>query len=72
MSDPIADIMRDAFVLTGSDEYPNDVAKQIRQQCINEIRPHLTGWNAYGWKDGKYIDDIQEYFDGIEALEKPE
>ena len=37
MNDPIADIMRDAFVLTGSDEYPNDVAKQIRQQIGREL-----------------------------------
>ena len=37
MNDPIADIMRDAFVLTGSDEYPNDVAKQIRQQIGLEL-----------------------------------
>ena len=70
MSDPIAELMRFEFDLTGPDDWLDDVAKQIRQQCINEIRPHLTGWNAYGWKDGKYIDDVQEYFDWIESLEK--
>ena len=22
-----------------------------------------TGWDGYAWKNGEYIDDIQEYFD---------
>lgn len=25
----------------------------------------MQGWNGYGWKDGRYIDSIQEYFDWI-------
>ena len=23
----------------------------------------IKGWSGYAWKDGEYIDDIQEYFD---------
>jgi len=31
---------------------------------LSEKIKHLTsGWQGYAWKDGEYIDDIQEYFD---------
>ena len=28
-----------------------------------KIKEMLKGWNAYGWKDGEYIDDIGGYFE---------
>lgn len=28
-----------------------------------KLKEAMTGWEGYSWKDGKYIDSIQEYFD---------
>lgn len=25
----------------------------------------MKGWGSYAWKNGEYIDDIQEYFDEV-------
>jgi hypothetical protein len=27
------------------------------------LKKAMTGWTGYGWKDGQYIDFIQDYFD---------
>ena len=33
------------------------------------IKTLLTGWDAYGWKNGMYINDLQTYFDDqLESL----
>lgn len=29
---------------------------------LAEYRKATIGWDGYAWKDGEYIDDIQEYF----------
>jgi len=30
-----------------------------------KLHKAMTGWDSFAWKDGEYIDEIQEYFDGI-------
>lgn len=43
-------------------------APTIIQQLLDEnqrLREAMTGWSGYGWYDGIYYDDLQEYFDGI-------
>ena len=32
---------------------------------IKKLRSAMSGWDAYGWKDGEYIDALDEYFDEI-------
>lgn len=32
----------------------------------------LKGWSGYAWKDGAYVDDIQQYFDEHGAKSAPE
>jgi hypothetical protein len=34
-----------------------------QQNHIDKLEALLHGWRSYAWKDEKYIDDIQEYFD---------
>ena len=29
---------------------------------IKKLRDAITGWSGYGWKNGEYIDDLEEYF----------
>lgn len=29
------------------------------------LRRAITGWSGHGWKDGRYVDDIEEYFDKV-------
>ena len=29
---------------------------------VRELRVKTTGWSGYGWKDGQYIDSLEEYF----------
>lgn len=29
---------------------------------IKKLRDTITGWSGYGWKNGEYIDDLEEYF----------
>jgi hypothetical protein len=47
---------------TGRD--PGDVlADEVRR-----LRDLLTGWTGYAWrKDGEYVDDIQQFFDGAKG-----
>ena len=26
------------------------------------LQSRTTGWEGYGWKDGQYVDALQEYF----------
>jgi hypothetical protein len=33
---------------------------------LRKLRKKTTGWSGYGWKDGEYIGDIQEFFDSHE------
>ena len=43
--DKIADKMREAFDVTGDNEYLEDIAKQIRQQIGRELfKRHHQGW----------------------------
>lgn len=28
----------------------------------------FDGWSSYAWKDGEYVDDVQEYFDSMWRL----
>ena len=34
------------------------------KKVLDELHFLTSGWNGYCWKDGEYIDDVQEYFDG--------
>lgn len=36
---------------------------KISKAQLIDIEKVTTGWDGYAWKDGEYIDDIQEYFD---------
>lgn len=38
-------------------------ASLIKDLC--KIKEQLSGISAYGWKDGEYIDDIQEYINEV-------
>ena len=29
------------------------------------LRSIITGWTGHGWKDGKYVDDLEEYFTDV-------
>ena len=36
------------------------------RKAINKLAKYekaTTGWDGYAWKDGEFIDEIQEYFD---------
>ncbi len=40
--------------------------EKIAREAIKEIRRlrvKMTGWDGYGWKDGEYIDNLDEYFE---------
>ena len=38
---------------------------------IKTFHKITTGWTGYSWKNGRYIDDIQEYFDDyLSEMEK--
>jgi hypothetical protein len=37
----------------------------VSSEKIKKLLDSITGWDGYGWKDGKYIDDINEYFDKV-------
>ena len=43
--------------------------KLIREAIkkLQEYEAALSGWESYAWKDGEYIDDVQEYFDKIKS-----
>jgi hypothetical protein len=30
---------------------------------LSDVEAMLKGWSGYAWKDGQYIDSVQEYFD---------
>lgn len=47
-----------AAVLKGKREVETDVKR---------LREALTGWSGYGWKDGAFVDELQELFDAILA-----
>lgn len=32
---------------------------------IKKLRDATTHWNGYGWKDGVYVDDLDDYFSKI-------
>lgn len=29
------------------------------------LRSAITGWSGHGWKDGRHIADLEEYFEGV-------
>lgn len=41
-------------------------SEKLIRKAIDKLRKYKTatsGWSGYAWKDGEYIDNIQEYFD---------
>jgi hypothetical protein len=42
---------------------------RIREDSLNreiaKLREALIGWEGYGWKDGVYIDNLDEYFQKV-------
>jgi hypothetical protein len=48
---------------------PVDAGLKIESQhaTIMRLREALTGWSGYGWRDGAFVDELQEFFDEILA-----
>jgi len=43
---------------------PEEQVQSLQREVV-ALREALSGWNGYSWKDGEYIDDLQEYFDSV-------
>lgn len=39
---------------------------------VERLRAAMNGWDAYGWKDGVYVDSLDAYFKAVIAGETPE
>lgn len=42
----------------------DSLTEEEAKEKLKTIEKLTEGWSGYAWKDGEYIDDIQEYFDG--------
>lgn len=58
----ILDLLKDAAKSNGFFEIGPDETTALWAH-IEKQRSLMQGWSSYAWKDGKYIDDVQEYFD---------
>ena len=32
---------------------------------IEKLKDAIKGWSGYAWKNGKYIDDLEEFFENV-------
>jgi hypothetical protein len=55
--------------MIGADE--DEVRDALLDECLR-LRKLTKGWSGYGWKDGEYMDDLQEYFDSAGLSSDPE
>ena len=64
-SDDISEVLRVAKLVEETQPVWSGHLKRVCEYASQRERL-LKGWNGYGWKDGVYIDSIQEYFDLFE------
>jgi hypothetical protein len=38
------------------------IVPKVAYDEIERLRSLMQGWSSYAWKDGKYVDDVQEFF----------
>jgi hypothetical protein len=46
----------------GTASWPRDAFEAL----LDHFSEKMTGWSGYAWKNGEYIDNIQEFFDDLE------
>lgn len=53
------------FDLTDPTESETESIMRRAIMEIERMREAMTGWDAYGWKNGEFVDDLDKYFKKI-------